>query len=304
MKKNIINLFSITGLFLLLALNVQAQWKMDPDLKDAALKVDYSEANIEAGKAIFEKNCKACHLDLSVADKNDRAPGAAPNLGNKEFQKNNSDGEIFCKISFGNGSTMPPYETMLSEDDRWKLVAYIRSFDDTYEPPAGDEGAAAAPAEKFEGTITGMKLSYDKEANAVTATLEGTDAEGNKVAPKNVKVNIFIQRYFGLLPIAKDVKTDDKGSVTAKIGDVPADTAGFVSIVAGTADGKVTANATVQINDGWTWVNPLEGEHLWGTRVHTPWWLMLMYFGVTGFVLLTIGWAVFQLFRIYNLRER
>jgi mono/diheme cytochrome c family protein len=304
MKKNIINLFSITGLLILFALNVQAQWKIDPDLKDAALKVDYSEANIDAGKAVFEKNCKACHLELSVADKNDRAPGAAPNLGNKEFQKGNSDGEIFCKISFGNGSTMPPYETMLSEDDRWKVIAYIRSFDDTYEPPAGAEGATAAAPEKFEGTVTGMELSYDKESNSITAKLEGTDAEGNKVNPKNVKVNVFIQRYFGLLPIAKDAKTDDKGMLTVEIGDVPADTSGFVSIIAATSDGKITAESKVQINEGWKWVNPLEGEHLWGTRAHTPWWLMLLYFGITGGVLLTIAWAVLQLFRIWILRER
>lgn len=305
MKKNILNILSLISISLLIVGSVQAQqWTIDPELKDAQLKVAYDETNIDAGKAIFERNCTACHLGISAIEKNDRAPGAAPNLGNKEFHRGNTDGEIFCKISYGNGAGMPPYEKMISEDELWKIIAYLRSFYDEYEAPAPDDAAPAQVVEKFEGEITKLKLSYDKETKVISVQLEGKDKDGNQVIPKNVKVSVFVKRYFGQLPLCKDKKTDDKGQITTELGDVPTDTAGFVSIIASVNDGKITAEEQVQINEGWVWENPLDGTHLWATRDKTPLWLMFMYFGSTLLVLGVIAWAVLQLFRIWNLRER
>ena len=305
MKKNILNILSLISISLLIVGNVQAQnWTIDPELKDAQLKIAYDEASIDAGKSVYDKNCKACHLEISAEESYSRAAGAAPNLGNKEFNKGNTDGEIFCKLSHGNGSSMPPYEAMLSEDDRWKVIAYMRSFCESYEGPKSDDAAPAVVAEKFEGVITKMDLSYDTDSKIVTVILEGKDSAGNKVIPKNVKVSVFVKRYFGNLPLCADKKTDDKGQITTDFGDVPTDTAGFVTIIASVNDGKTTAEANVQVNEGWTWVNPLDGTHLWATRDKTPLWLMIMYFGGTLLVLGVIGWSVLQLFRIWNLRER
>jgi len=305
MKKNILNILSLISISLLIMGNVQAQqWTIDPELKDAQLKVAFNEANIDAGKSVFEKNCKACHLEVTAAEKNDRAPGAAPNLGNKEFQKANTDGEIFCKLSHGNGAGMPPYEKMISEDERWKVIAYFRSFYEDYEAPAANDAAPAEAAEKFEGEITALNLSFNKETKIVTVKLEGKDKDGNDATPKNVKVSVYVKRYFGQLPLCADKKTDDKGEITTELGDLPTDTTGSVTLIASVNDGRTTAEASVQVDEGWTWVNPLDERHIWGTRDKTPIWLGLMYFGATLAVLGVIGWAVLQLFRIWNLRER
>ncbi|MCK5857620.1 MAG: cytochrome c [Bacteroidales bacterium] len=305
MKKNILNILSLISISLLIVGNVQAQnWTIDPELKDAQLKIAYDEASIDAGKSVYDKNCKACHLEISAEENNSRAAGAAPNLGNKEFNKGNTDGEIFCKLSHGNGSSMPPYEAMLSEDDRWKVIAYMRSFCESYEGPKADDGAAAVVAEKFEGEISKLDLSFDKDSKVITVQLEGKDSSGNKVVPKNVKVSVFVKRAFGQLPLCADKKTDDKGQITTELGDVPTDTAGFITLIASVNGGKTTAEANVQVNEGYTWVNPLDGTHLWATRDKTPLWLMIMYFGGTLLVLGVIGWSVLQLFRIWNLRER
>lgn len=303
--KNILNILSIISISLLIMGQVQAQqWTIDPELKDASLKVAYDESNIDAGKAVYDKNCKVCHLDMVVVDINDRAPGTPPNLANQEFQNGNTDGEIFCKVSHGNGSTMPPYESMISEDDRWKVIAYMRSYCATYEPANMENTEPTVVAEKFEGTISKMTLTFDKEAHMVSALLEGKDSIGNKVIPKNVKVSIYVKRYFGQLPLCTDEKTDDKGMVSVALMDVVADTSGYVTLIAATSDGKITAEQYVQINEGWTWINPLDGTHLWATRDKTPIWLMIMYFGGTLLVMGVIGWSVLQLFRIWNLRER
>jgi len=305
MKKKLINILSIASISLLIMGNVHAQqWTIDPELKDLKLQVSYDDANIQAGEAIYKKNCFACHKEVFTAPKNDRAAGSPPNLGNQEFQKSNTDGEIFCKISHGNGAGMPAYEKMISDDDRWKVIAYLRSFCETYEPPIADNATPAPAQEKFEGTLTKLNLSFDRENDVVSVQLEGKDKDGNKVNPKNVKVSIYVKRYFGNLPLCSDKKSDEKGMVTAKLEDVPTDTNGYVSLIAVADDGKVSAEAKVKVNDGWKWVNPLDGRHLWGTRDKTPIWLLLSYFGVTLTVLGVIAWAVLQLFRIYNLRER
>jgi mono/diheme cytochrome c family protein len=304
MKKNIFKILSLVSISLLIMGNVQAQkWTIDDELKDATLKVAYDETNIDAGKAVFEKNCKACHRDIVIADKNDRPLPSAPNLGNKEFQKGNTDGAIFCKITHGNGAGMPPYESMISETERWQVIAYLRSYCESY-VPATDDGAKAAPVEKFDGKLTKISTSYNKDSQTIVVQLEGEDAEGNIIAPKGVKVTASIKRYFGNMKLCDGDKTNDKGLVSLDIAGIPADTSGFIVVYAKTTDGALTTENKIQINDGYTWVNPLDGEHIWGTREHTPWWLMLMYFGATLTVLGVIGWAVFQLFRIYNLRER
>ncbi len=305
MKKNILNILSLISISILIMGNVQAQqWKIDDDLKDAKLKIPYNEANIDAGKIIFDKSCKACHRDIVIVDKNDRALPSAPNLGNKEFHNSNTDGEIFCKISHGNGAGMPPFESQITDEQRWQVIAYLRSFCDTYEPPKADDNASAATVESFDGKITAISTTFDKKNNAIVAKVDAIDANGNAVNPKGIKVTMAVQRRFGTLPLCDGAKTDDDGKVSVELNNLPSDTAGFIIVYAQVGDGIVKTEAKLKISDGWHWENPLNARHLWGTRDKTPLWLLITYLTVTISVLLIIGWAVFQLFRIYNLRER
>lgn len=305
MKKNILNILSLISISLLIMGNVQAQqWKIDDDLKDARLKITYDETNIDAGKSIYEKSCKACHRDIVVAEKNDRALPSAPNLGSQEFHTTNTDGEIYCKISHGNGAGMPPFESQISEEQRWQVVAYLRTFCDTWEAPGADAGAAVAKVENFDGQIKAISTSYDKDNNAIVAKVDAVDVEGNAVNPKGIKVSISIQRGFGNLPLCDGEKTDDNGLVSVSLNNLPPDTAGFIKVYAHVGDGAVKSEADLKISEGWHWENPLNARHLWGTRDKTPLWLLITYLTVTITVLLIIGWAFFQLARIYNLRER
>ena len=303
MKKTI-NLLSLLSISLLIMGNVHAQsWTISDELKDAQLKVAFDEVNIDAGKAVYDKNCKACHKDIVAAPANDRVLPTAPNLGNQEFHNGNTDGAIFAKITYGNGAGMPPYENMISEDDRWLVIAYLRSFSDSYEPASASDAVPVA-VENFEGKITKISANFDKEKNTISAILEGVDAEGNKVIPNNVKVSIFVKRNFGALPLCDGKKTDDQGMVIVDLGNVRADTSGFITLIAQTTDKTVSIEELIQINDGWKWENPLDKREMWGVRAKTPLWLLITYLSVTIGVLMVIGWAMFQLLRIYNLRER
>ncbi len=303
MKKSILNIIGLISISLMIAASAQAQWKIDDGLKDAKLKVDYNEDNITAGKAIYDSRCKACHRDIVTAEKNDRALPSAPNLGNKEFQSTNADGEIFCKIAYGNGGGMPPFEKQISDADKWKVIAYLRSYYPAYKAPTAS-AQVAAPVNSFKGTLDAIKLSYDSENNKIVAQLSGQDGDGNSVKPKGVKVSIYVKRYFGELPLCDGEKTDANGMLSIPLGNLPTDTLGFIIVKASAANNAVSTETKLKVSDGYHWKNPLDGRHLWAVRAKTPLWLLITYLTVTISVLAIIAWAFFQLFRIYNLRER
>ncbi len=57
-----------------------------------------------------------------------------------------NDGQIYHVITNGNGQ-MPAYASMISEEDRWKIVLYVRKLKETYKLLAQ---AKTAPAENTE----------------------------------------------------------------------------------------------------------------------------------------------------------
>lgn len=87
-----------------------------------------SKATAE-GKVIYEQMCVLCHGftgqgNGEAAVSLDRKPAnflAIKNISNV------SDGEFFWKITVGK-SPMASYDELLTEDQRWKLVNYIREL--------------------------------------------------------------------------------------------------------------------------------------------------------------------------------
>lgn len=84
------------------------------------------KGNPEAGKIVFEKNCIGCH------GKNGEGLGAMsklPNFTDAKMMMGRSDQELFDKITKGGkGTGMPAWGSLISEQDRWNLVAYIRTL--------------------------------------------------------------------------------------------------------------------------------------------------------------------------------
>ena len=84
-----------------------------------------SEA-VKAGKKIYKQQCAICHGDTG---KGDGVAGMTltprPASFRSDKVKNESDGAIFWKITNGR-SPMAAYKDLLSEEQRWQLVSYIR----------------------------------------------------------------------------------------------------------------------------------------------------------------------------------
>lgn len=91
-----------------------------------ALGEEHSSGDAAAGKAAFEQRCMICHFDDS-ADKK-IGPGLA---GIKDGQlpsgKEATRENVLENLNKG-GNGMPPFEQMLSEEEKIDIVAYVLSL--------------------------------------------------------------------------------------------------------------------------------------------------------------------------------
>lgn len=95
------------------------------------------EAAIAAGKQTFDTLCATCHGPEGNGD-GVAAEGLDPkpaSLSDRMMMRELSDGYLFWRVSKGGtmepfNSAMPPWESGLSEDERWQVVSYIRTLAD------------------------------------------------------------------------------------------------------------------------------------------------------------------------------
>lgn len=90
---------------------------------------------VVAGKVLYEGKgrCVFCH---GISGKGDgptaymHTPSPPRDFTNCAVQEDRGDGELFWVIKHGSpGTGMPPFiPAMLSEEDGWKVLAYVRTF--------------------------------------------------------------------------------------------------------------------------------------------------------------------------------
>jgi mono/diheme cytochrome c family protein len=103
--------------------------------KDIATKknpVASSDAVLAKAKSNFEENCLMCHGETGKGD----GPMAGmlkekpPDISDSKMMGEMTDGEIFYMVTKG-VKPMPPFETKISEEERWGLVHLMRSISKT-----------------------------------------------------------------------------------------------------------------------------------------------------------------------------
>ena len=87
------------------------------------------KADLNIGKALYNKHCQSCHGKEGYGD-GSKAAGLKGDLGDfssEEYQAQ-TDGELFYKTTFGRGD-MPEYTKKMPDDeDRWLVVNYMRTL--------------------------------------------------------------------------------------------------------------------------------------------------------------------------------
>ena len=85
---------------------------------------------LQGGSEIYVGNCASCHGE----DGRSMILGAA-NFPDQRFMANRSPSDLYVSVTQGLGS-MPAWQARLSQDDRWAVIDYIRTF--TYAPHVGE----------------------------------------------------------------------------------------------------------------------------------------------------------------------
>ena len=95
---------------------------------------------IEAGEETYDTLCATCHGlegkgDGLAAENLDPKPA---DLSDGMMMSELSDGYLFWRVSKGGAlepfnSTMPPWETGLTEDQRWQVISFVRSLSNSEE---------------------------------------------------------------------------------------------------------------------------------------------------------------------------
>ncbi len=96
--------------------------------KELTNPVPFNQANMEAGKDAYQVFCISCHGEKGAGQGNlytsQRYPYPPASLVNEKVRQL-PDGEIYHVITFGFG-VMGPHGAMISQEDRWSIVHYIR----------------------------------------------------------------------------------------------------------------------------------------------------------------------------------
>ncbi len=136
----IVALLVVLAIAVLTTINLSNNWRATATAKRLKNPVPPTAEAIAAGKQAYGEHCRSCHgekgdgkgekaAELSVA------PGDFTDL---PAMRRRADGELFWQITRGRLPT-PSFEDNLSDQERWQLVDYIRTF-------AGKSAAAAPTA--------------------------------------------------------------------------------------------------------------------------------------------------------------
>lgn len=110
------------------AFNLEEPWKAPAAAKNLTNPLkNNSEATVE-GKKLYTNMCVVCHGNKG---KGDGIAGMTlkprPSNFTQAIVQEQTDGEIFWKITEGR-APMASYKELLTEEQRWQLVNYLRTF--------------------------------------------------------------------------------------------------------------------------------------------------------------------------------
>ena len=130
------------------------------------------------------------------------------------------------------------------------------------------------------------------------------------VPANEVEMKVGIQRLGGVLPGGEEetYTTDSTGMVTVLLNkdSLPGDAKGNIQLVALVEDNDAIGNLSVVKTVPWgVIVTPntdfFNKRSLWATRFKTPYWLLVLAYGIIISVWATIIYLVFQIVRIKRL---
>ena len=233
----------------------------------------FTDSTRKAGGDLFNLNCKSCHGDPGKNNAVKLVP-PPPDPASAQMQKN-SDGAFFYKISVGRG-LMPSFKNTLSATDTWKIISYLRGFNDKYVQEVARQLAPGISLEQVN-----MLMNWNNEKKQVQVAVSSIKA-GIRQPVTGAELKLFARRYFGNLQVDEPRMTDNQGVALFNFpATLPGDSTGMVQLLVKptdeTAFGETKVEASLKIGAA-TYRPPLnEQRALWNVNQKTPIWLLLTY---------------------------
>ncbi len=104
-------------------------WVVPEEAKKLKNPLSPSDSILRGAKAIYRDECAQCHGERGKGDgRESMMHSLAPaDLTDAGHMNGITDGEIFYQISEGR-KPMPSFKKRLTEEERWGLVLFVRSF--------------------------------------------------------------------------------------------------------------------------------------------------------------------------------
>lgn len=110
---------------------LSTDWKAPARQAGTKNPIPSSQSSITRGKAVYRENCLSCHGASGKGDgpKSAELEPKPRDLSSPEVA-GQSDGALYWKIAEGR-RPMPSFRKLLSDDDRWHVINYVRSLGPT-----------------------------------------------------------------------------------------------------------------------------------------------------------------------------
>lgn len=273
----------------------QEPWVVPENKSTIRSPFTFDEGSVEAGKDQYVKACASCHGDPGKGNFQMLVP-PPPDLSVDAVQKQ-TDGDLFYKISNGRG-LMPKFKDVITDEAKWQVIAYIRSFNPGYvQDTSVLDLSSAMPA---------MKINLKMYSTDSTLFVEATSVDKESVSPvAGLEIAVFARRAFGSLQLGEAELTDSAGKAKFTFDfQTPGDTLGNLVLTARVTDadnyGDVLVTETLPLGKVTIPENILEENHMWGTRAKTPVWVYLSYsIGVIG----VWSFLMYVVFLVWKIRK-
>jgi mono/diheme cytochrome c family protein len=98
-------------------------------------RLSTTRADLQTGQRLYDQHCSSCH----------GGDGSGKLLGSADFtdlrqMDNLAPRDLYLTVTQGRGS-MPAWQSVLNQDERWEVIDYVRTF--TYEPELPEEVGAS-----------------------------------------------------------------------------------------------------------------------------------------------------------------
>lgn len=142
------------------SLTVSQRW----DVVAYIFNLSANDAEIEAGRAIYQANCAVCHGDTGRGD-GPAGVGLNPgptNFANQEWMAQRSNADLFAAIETGVDPGMPAFGNQFNESETWAVSAYLRSIS------FGSESVSTVTARPEQPLAPGEDVANEAEGDVLT----------------------------------------------------------------------------------------------------------------------------------------